>query len=326
MQRSVRIKAGADPATLMFATHLTFGAAAPEVIPGGGRLRPELSLEQGPLAGTIEHARCDLGEGADSACGTTHERVTYRMRCRVKDHLGDVLRRVHGRRELRLSASIISYVLRHRGADRGGLDQCDRDWRTFFLKLHAERVRKALNRVLGRRVDALQRNGAIRCHAADVDQRAAMLPELGQGNQRAINLSPEVRFKELTHIRLRELLDPTPNADAGVVHPGIDTAKGLNGLGCEALKILAATDIANQSYRPAPFSLNFPDRLVQRLPGPPCEHYGCALRGCHSRRRQPNAARCAGDDDNLIGQAFEPNCHCFSPIVNFPEAVGRPLP
>src|SRR4051794_24169843 len=95
----------------MFATHLTFGAPAPEVIPGGGRLRPELSLEQGPLAGTIEHARCELGEGADSACGTTDERVAYRMRCCVKDHLGDVLRRVHGRPGLRLSASVISYVL-----------------------------------------------------------------------------------------------------------------------------------------------------------------------------------------------------------------------
>ena len=99
-----------------------------------------------------------------------------------------------------------------------------------------------------------------------------MLPELGQGNRRAINLSPEVGFEELTHIRLGELLDPTPNADAGVVPPGINTAKGLNGLGCEALQILAATDIANQSYGPAPFSLNFPDSLVQRFPGPPCEN------------------------------------------------------
>ena len=61
--------------------------------------------------------------------------------------------------------------------DRARFDQRHRDRSPVALELHAQRVDPPFDRVLRCRVDALERNGPLRQHAPEVDERTAAVTQ-----------------------------------------------------------------------------------------------------------------------------------------------------
>ena len=64
-------------------------------------------------------------------------------------------------------------MLEEGGVDRGGVDLHDVDAGVVALQLDAEGLGERLDRVLGRRVAGVKREGALGLDGGDVDDRAA---------------------------------------------------------------------------------------------------------------------------------------------------------
>src|SRR5690606_41824344 len=90
----------------------------------------------------------------------------------------------------RLHTEVGARLVEERRVDAARLDERDRYGRTLLLQLHAQRLRERLDRVLGRAVVALERDGAIRQRARDVDERAALLSQVRYRRPAAVHPPP----------------------------------------------------------------------------------------------------------------------------------------
>jgi hypothetical protein len=128
--------------------------------------------------------------------------------------------------------------------------------------------------------------------------------------------APEVDLEQLAHVRLAHLLDPSPDANAGIVHPAIDPTKPLyRGVG-DRIDLLPLRDVAMDRDRLATSLRDRLDCLVERIVAARGENNPGALAGSHLRRGKSNAAGGAGDHDHLLGNRLQlrhpeilVNCH-----------------
>src|SRR5829696_4716364 len=167
-----------------------------------------------------------------------------------------------------------------------------------------------LDGVLRRRVLGLVGHRAVAEHAADVDDGAAAAPaDMLGGDERAVDdapvvdleLAPLILDRKLTHIALER--------DRGIVHPGVDAAEGL---GCDlgdALDVLAFRHVRRDDNRLPAAPDAFAGHLPQRVLVAGREHEPGAALGGHLRGGAADAARGAGDDDDLLFERLQRDAH-----------------
>jgi hypothetical protein len=98
-----------------------------------------------------------------------------------QDRLGDHGRLVDRRDGRGLDTHLGAGVVEEGCVDRGGQDQGDVDAALFPSQLHAQRLGEAFHAVLSGAVGRLERDGALRQHRGDVDDRTLVLaPQVRQ--------------------------------------------------------------------------------------------------------------------------------------------------
>src|SRR4051812_6427650 len=182
--------------------------------------------------------RVDLGHHADAG-------VAGVLDGGGEDGVGDFFGLDHWAGEVGLVVHVVLAVLVERGVDGGRLDERDREGGLVDLfDLDAEGVGEAFDGVLGGDVHAQDRGGGFGDFAADVDQRAALLLEVREGDQRAVDNAPEVGFEEAAAVFIGDLVEAAVDGDAGVVDPGVDAAELAEGCVGDVLDLLAVGDVA----------------------------------------------------------------------------------
>ncbi len=109
----------------------------------------------------VGQARGDVAKRRHHPSAAADEHVAHRVLGRVQDRARHRVGRVDQRNVLRLGGQVVLGVGDERGVDLRRLDQGDGDWNALVLQLHAQRLSEALDRVLRRAIDPLQRHRAL---------------------------------------------------------------------------------------------------------------------------------------------------------------------
>ena len=178
------------------------------------------------------------------------------------------------------------------------------------LELHAQTVGEGLHRMLGGRVLGLQDHGALGEDAAHIDDRAAAMAQMIRRDHRAVDDAPVVHLEELPLILDRDLGDVAIEGHGGVVHPGVEAAEGVDGRAGDPFQILAPADIRGNSDRVCTAAAEFLGDAAQGLLIARDENQSFhPPRAERMRRREADAAGCAGDHDHLFLDRLLPNRH-----------------
>ncbi len=97
------------------------------------------------------------------------------------------------------------------------------------LDLHPQRVGKAEQRRLHRRIWALQRDCAVGQDRADIDDRAALALEVGERGHAALDHSEIADVEHPPMLCHREFFERREDGDRGVVNPGVEAAERVDG-------------------------------------------------------------------------------------------------
>ncbi len=162
--------------------------------------------------------------------------------------------------------------------------------------------------MLGGGVHAVHGDRRGRLGAAQVDDRAAVLAQVFGGDGGAVVGAPEVGFEQAPMVRVAGVLDLADHRDAGVVHPGIETAELLDGEVGDLLHGLAIADVGCQGDHLIA-AAEFAGDLLQRLLVARHQHQAGALGHGGARGGQADAAGGAGDDDDLLGERTKIGLH-----------------
>ncbi|CAJ3041780.1 Uncharacterised protein [Burkholderia pseudomallei] len=166
---------------------------------------------------------------------------------REQDRVGDDVRIVDRRRQLRLDVHVVLRVHHEHRVDGRGLDERDRHRHVVRLELDAQRIGEALDRVLGCRIRALQRHRRVGRLAAHVDDRAAAKVALAAKmlgrDERAMHDAPVVRIEQPALVVERHRQRGAEDRHARVVDPRVEAAERLDGLRRRALDVLVAAHV-----------------------------------------------------------------------------------
>src|SRR5215207_2022214 len=95
-------------------------------------------------------------------------------------------------------------------------------------------------------ISALKRNCNIRKDAADVDECAAVLPQMGAGDQRSVDHSPVVSVKQPPLVFERLVQHESIDGYARVVDPRVESAEATDGFISYLLHIVEIAHVANE--------------------------------------------------------------------------------
>src|SRR5215213_637520 len=268
-----------------------------------------LRVEHEGLHHLVAEPRRVLVHHPQGLAAEAHEHVAHGRLRAVQNRLGDGLGRVDGRGQRGLGLQKVLRVLGELRVYRARLYERDGDGRALLFELHPERVREALDRVLRRAVDALQRYRAVADRAADVDERAAALAEVLDCGERAVDRPPEVRLEQASHVLDGRVRDLPVDGDARVVDPRVDAAEAFERRLRDAPHVVLPPDIRRDVDGLAALRVYLFDEPAQGLLGARRDYELRAAPRRLARRHEPYAARRARDYENLLAQLPQLNVH-----------------
>ena len=149
----------------------------------------------------------------------------------------------------------------------------------------------------------------MRLDRTEIDQRPATCLEVLQRFQRPVDQPPEVGVEELAHFGHRYLFEPPVHADAGIVDPGIETTEPVESRLCDTRDVFLPGNVSHDRQGLAAGLSDLVGQRVQRIPASGRQHEFRTTSGRHAGRREADARRCAGDDDDLMFESFELDRH-----------------
>ena len=294
----------------MIATDVTVLSSLPQAVVAGRVVWAfaKLSLGQDGRGHIVDSGHRGFGDAHDLARAADVD-GTAGMLGAEEDRSGNIFRRVDRRGQLLGEPGVVLGVLMEGRADGSRLDKGDGDRRPGGDLLTAEGVGEAKDGVLGDRIHALDREGEVGCDRTEVDERAAALLEGAEGGNGAVDDAPEVDVEELAVVGIGDLVKVPPQADPGVVDPGVEAAEAGDGLCGEVVDVLVLADIGDDEDRVATLGRNVGDDLGESgfvARGEDDVGSGC---GGLEGSGEPDAAGGSGDDDGLLGEGLEGLLH-----------------
>ncbi len=152
--------------------------------------------------------------------------------------------------------------------------------------------------------------------------------EMMHGCPASVDHAPEIRLEQPPLVVHRHVREPAVDRNAGVVDPRVEGAELSHRDVGDTIHFLGHGHVGDDMGGAAAAHLDFFDRHTQIAFVPRRQHYARAARSRHSRRRQADAARRAGDHDHLIAQSlrFPPaphQCHVALPMSVSLRTVQR---
>ena len=184
------------------------------------------------------------------------------------------------------------------GFDSAGFDE--HDVNAELGRLHAQRVRKGLHRVLCSVVPASHERDEPPAHARDVDDRArSPLAHLGHDGLRQSGEAEDVDVELAARFVDLDVFDRSEGSVARVVHQHVDAPAFGDDPPDGVLARLLVGDVKLDGVHAV-----FGERR-HPFDAPGCAVDGMALQGQLFRRLEPHAAACAGDEDCLLVYGFD---------------------
>src|SRR5215207_10798210 len=143
-------------------------------------------------------------------------------------------------------------------------------------------------------------------------------------DERSVDHAPIVDLELPALILERDLGHLAVERDGGVVHPRVEAAEAVLGHFGDALDVCALADIRRDDHGPSAAAGAFVGDLAQRLLVACSEHEARAAVGRHLGGGAPDAARGAGDDDDLLFERLQLNSH--SEVPGCRGALGQRAP
>ena len=184
-----------------------------------------------------------------------------------------------------------------------------RDRHTVVLELHAQGVGVALDGVFGCGISSEKRRRTIGRNRTDVDDGASAPPEMTNGRAASVDNAPEIHIEQAPFVDERRFRQLSIHADAGVVNPRVEATELLDGQIRDPVNSVGICDIRDDMEGLAAAPANAAHDVQQVPLISRCEDDARTRIRRHFCGREANAARCAGNDDDLFGKRFELDVH-----------------